>query len=86
MRYQYRQAFDGLTADEELDLLCQINIKRQVTNVCHTTIVQNAWFCGAKLSVHGWIYDVKDGRIRDLGVSISNSEQLASAFVYSHES
>ena len=84
MRYQYRDEFEGLSGDEELNLLCQINVKRQVTNVCHTTIVQNAWYRGDKLAVHGWIYDMHDGRIHDLGVSISDTEQLASAFVYSH--
>lgn len=84
MRYQYREAFEGLTDEEELDLLCQINVKRQVTNVCHTTIVQNAWYQGRQLSVHGWIYDMNSGLIEDLGVSISNAQQLASAFIYSH--
>lgn len=84
MRYQYREAFEGLTDKEELDLLCQINVKRQVTNVCHTTIVQNAWYQGRQLSVHGWIYDMNSGLIEDLGVSVSNAQQLASAFIYSH--
>lgn len=84
MRYQYREAFEGLTDKEEFDLLCQINVKRQVTNVCHTTIVQNAWYQGRQLSVHGWIYDMNSGLIEDLGVSISNAQQLASAFIYSH--
>ncbi len=84
MRYQYREAFEGLTDEEEFDLLCQINVKRQVTNVCHTTIVQNAWYQGRQLSVHGWIYDMNSGLIEDLGVSISNAQQLASAFIYSH--
>lgn len=84
MRYQYREAFEGLTDEEELDLLCQINVKRQVTNVCHTTIVQNAWYQGRQLSVHGWIYDMNSGLIEDLDVSISNAQQLASAFIYSH--
>ena len=84
MRYQYREAFEGLTDEEELDLLCQINVKRQITNVCHTTIVQNAWYQGRQLSVHGWIYDMNSGLIEDLGVSISNAQQLASAFIYSH--
>lgn len=84
MRYQYREAFEGLTDKEGLDLLCQINVKRQVTNVCHTTIVQNAWYQGRQLSVHGWIYDMNSGLIEDLGVSISNAQQLASAFIYSH--
>lgn len=85
MRYQYREAFEGLTDKEEFDLLCQINVKRQVTNVCHTTIVQNAWYQGRQLSVHGWIYDMNSGLIEDLGVSISNAQQLASAFIYSHQ-
>lgn len=84
MRYQYREAFEGLTDKEEFDLLCQINVKRQVTNVCHTTLVQNAWYQGRQLSVHGWIYDMNSGLIEDLGVSISNAQQLASAFIYSH--
>ena len=84
MRYQYREAFEGLTDKEEFDLLCQINVKRQVTNVCHTTLVQNAWYQGRQLSVHGWIYDMNSGLIEDLGVSISNAQQLASAFIYLH--
>ena len=84
MRYQYRESFDGLSADEELDLLCEINVKRQVTNVCHTTIVQNAWYRGQSLSVHGWIYQLGDGLIKDLGVTISNTSQLEQAFIYTH--
>lgn len=82
MRYQYAEAFENLTLDEEVDLLCEINVKRQVTNVCHTTIVQNAWHRGDALAVHGWIYGLKDGLINDLQVSISSPDQLADAFVY----
>lgn len=84
MRFQYRDAFVGLSKQEELDLLCEINVKRQVTNVCHTTIVQNAWYRGENLSVHGWIYGLDNGLIKDLGVSISNSNQLEKAFIYTH--
>ncbi|MDO4895804.1 MAG: carbonate dehydratase [Moraxella sp.] len=84
MRYQYHDKFVGLSDDEELDLLCEINVKRQVTNVCHTTIVQNAWHRGEVLTVHGWIYRLDDGLITDLGVSVSGFEQLADAFVYTH--
>ncbi|AZQ89696.1 hypothetical protein EJK50_0786 [Moraxella catarrhalis] len=46
--------------------------------------MQNAWYQGRQLSVHGWIYDMNSGLIEDLGVSISNAQQLASAFIYSH--
>lgn len=58
--------FEGLDNEEKLDLLCELNIKEQVTNVCNTTIVQNAWKQGKELSVHGWIYSIKNGVLKDL--------------------
>ncbi len=82
MRFQYAESFENLNETEELDLLCEINVKRQVTNVCHTTIVQNAWHRGQSLSVHGWIYGLENGLLNDLKVSISNFNQLADSFVY----
>lgn len=81
MRYQYTDMFENLTLEQEVDLLCEINVKRQVTNVCHTTIVQNAWHRGQTLSVHGWIYGLENGLINDLQVSVSTLEQLADSFV-----
>lgn len=82
LRYQYREQFLGLSLDEQTNLLCEMNVKRQVTNICHTTIVQNAWYRKEKLAVHGWIYGLNDGLIKDLKVSISGHEQLANAFLY----
>lgn len=58
------------------DRLSELNVIEQVKHVCHTTIVQNAWTRGAPLSVHGIIYDLKDGLLRDLAVRISSEEQL----------
>ena len=57
------------TEAERHDLMCELNILEQVNNVCETTIVQNAWKAGLALSVHGWIYDIRDGLIQDLGLS-----------------
>lgn len=82
IHYQYLDKFDNLNIDEQTDLLCELNVKRQVTNVCHTTIVQNAWHRGQKLSVHGWIYGLKDGLIHDLRISVSDFSQPKDAFVY----
>ncbi|OOR91102.1 carbonate dehydratase [Moraxella caviae] len=82
--YQNQDSFQNLTPEQETDLLCELNVKRQVTNVCHTTIVQNAWHRGAKLAVHGWIYNLKNGLIHDLKTDIHSPEQLKDAFVYSH--
>ena len=61
--------------DEEkrLDRLCELNVIAQVLNVGSTTIVQNAWERGQELVVHGWIYDLQDGLLRDLGVSLPRS-------------
>lgn len=66
--------------DEKIDKLCQLNVAKQVLNVCHTTIVQNAWQKGEKLSVHGWIYSIKNGLLNDLGLSVSQQDQLDSVF------
>lgn len=65
-------------ADEKVrsDRMCELNVIEQVKNVCHTTIVQNAWSNGHPLFVHGLIYGLQDGLLRDLAVRISNSEQL----------
>jgi carbonic anhydrase len=53
-----------------LDRLCELNVIEQVLRVSRTTIVQNAWQRGQQLAVHGWIYGLQDGLLRDLGVSI----------------
>lgn len=65
-----------LTGDARVDLLCELNVKAQVSNVCHTSIVQNAWARGQQLDVHGWIYSVRDGLLHDLGVTISGPGQI----------
>ena len=57
--------------DEQLNRLCELNVIEQVANVSQTTVVRDAWSSGQTLAVHGWIYDLKDGLIKDLGVSVS---------------
>jgi len=65
-----------LSAVEEgrvrLDRLCELNVMEQVANVCRTTVVRDAWERGQELTVHGWIYSLNDGRVRDLAVSTSS--------------
>jgi carbonic anhydrase len=53
----------------QIDRLCELNVIEQVRNVCRTTIVRDAWERGQGLAVHGWIYGLKDGLVRDLGVT-----------------
>jgi carbonic anhydrase len=66
--------------DERLDRLCELNVIEQVLNVGRTTIVQSAWQRGQELAVHGWIYGLEDGLLRDLRISIDNAEGLAAAY------
>ena len=68
---------DTLPKAEEHDRLCELNVIEQVVNVCGTTIVQDAWERGQALTIHSWIYGIKDGFLRDLGVTISCPEDLA---------
>jgi len=63
----------GLNEQERLDALCELNVKEQVNNVCTMPIVQKAWKKGQELSVHGWIYNIKNGLLRDMG-TIDSSE------------
>ena len=59
--------------------LCELNVIEQVANVCQTTIVQDAWARGQALSVHGWVYSLLDGRVRELGMDVDRGENLAPA-------
>lgn len=56
--------------------LCELNVLEQVANLCHTTIVQNAWYLGQPLAVHGVIYDLADGILHDLAASVLGVSQL----------
>jgi carbonic anhydrase len=60
--------------------LCELNVIEQVVNVCQTTVVEDAWARAQPLTVHGWIYSLLDGRIRDLGMSITHKDQLTNKY------
>jgi carbonic anhydrase len=78
-----------LEIDDEtkrLDRLCELNVVEQVLNVARTTIVQTAWQRGQELVVHGWIYGLQDGLLRDLGVSIDCADGLTAAYRAATES
>lgn len=62
---------------DKIDLLCELNVVEQVANVCHTTIVQNAWKAGQELAVHGWIYRIEDGVLQDLDVCATSLAEIS---------
>ena len=79
------QKHAGLLEEVELEALrharlCELNVIEQVVNVCQTTLVEDAWARGQSLSVHGWVYSLLDGRVRQLGMDISGRDELPDAY------
>jgi carbonic anhydrase len=77
VRWKNQTELDGLPTEQKRhDRLCELNVVEQVVNVSQTTVVRDAWSRGQPLAVLGWIYDLHDGLLRDLGVSVTTSPAL----------
>jgi carbonic anhydrase len=77
VRWKNHVELEGLPTEQKRhDRLCELNVVEQVINVSQTTVVRDAWARGQPLAVHGWIYDLHDGLLRDLGVSVTTSPAL----------
>jgi carbonic anhydrase len=77
VRNHHRAMLDRLdTLQARWDRLCELNVIEQVVNVCGTTIVRDAWTRRQELTVHGWIYGLKDGLIHDLGLSAQTDAEV----------
>ncbi|HWX02916.1 carbonate dehydratase [Collimonas sp.] len=76
---QKHERYLGEALPESLrhDRLCELNSMEQVANICRTTIVQDAWDRGQPLTIHSWVYSVRDGLLRDLEVTVSCMSDLA---------
>jgi carbonic anhydrase len=62
------------------DRLCELNVVEQVLHVSQTTVVEDAWARGQALSVHGWVYGLHDGRLRDLGLTVTDPDNVMAAY------
>ncbi|MDH5433113.1 MAG: carbonate dehydratase [Gammaproteobacteria bacterium] len=72
-----KKAVDALSDSKaQVNLLCELNVKQQVKNLSHTSIVQNAWNNGTHLTIHGVIYSIEDGLLKDMQVSISSIDEV----------
>ncbi|HEV2762439.1 MAG TPA: carbonate dehydratase [Pyrinomonadaceae bacterium] len=77
---KHEAALSGIGDEaERLNRLCELNVVEQVLNVCRTTVVQNAWERGQEVFVHGWIYGLHDGLLRDLNLAVGSPEELNEA-------
>ena len=71
VRDQHRTELNAIVAEQRAGRLCELNVIEQVNNVARTHVVLDAWARGQPLAIHGWVYDVADGLLRDLKVTIS---------------
>lgn len=76
VQHKHRDILDALPAEPRARRLCELNVIEQVVNVCHTTIVRHAWERGQNLAVHGVIYGIEDGLLRDLGFGVGRTDDL----------
>jgi carbonic anhydrase len=76
VRDRYKDALQAAEASQRLNMLCELNVVEQVVNVCHSTVMKDAWARGRVVTVHGWIYGVHDGLLQDLLVSVSSPREL----------
>jgi carbonic anhydrase len=77
VREKYRVELGSLGSEVlQHDRLCEFNVIEQVVHVCQTSIVQGAWSRGQSISVHGWIYGIGDGLLKDLGICLTSAAEL----------
>ena len=73
---KHQAAIEALPESERHDRLCELNTLEQALNVCQTMVVQDAWSRGQKLTVHAWVYGLKDGLMHDLGFTVSQPDKV----------
>jgi carbonic anhydrase len=78
VRLKHQAQLDALpTEARRHKRLCELNVIEQVVNLSQTTVVRDVWARGQELTIHGWVYDLRDGLIRDLGMSIAAPDEIA---------
>ena len=77
---RHRKRLDHLPPEVQEDILCEMNVIEQVGNVALSTVIQDAWARGQPVSVHGWVYGLKDGLLKDLQVSMDRPEAVVPVF------
>ena len=76
VRDKHRPLLDRAAPTQRVDRLCELNVIEQVVNVAQTTVVRDAWARGQELAVHGWIYGLADGLLRDMGLTAVRQDEV----------
>jgi carbonic anhydrase len=81
VRQRHERSLANARSDARaFDRLCELNVIEQVANVCQTTIARDAWDRAQELSVHGWIYGLQDGLLRDLNTTVTGTQETLEAY------
>ena len=80
VKMRHRQRLDHLTIAVQEDVLCEMNVIEQVGNVAMSNVMQDAWARGQQVAVHGWCYGLKDGLVKDMGVSMQGPNDVVPVF------
>jgi carbonic anhydrase len=80
VREKHKQLLARTPEERRWDRLCELNVIEQAANICQTNVVQDAWARGQELAVHGWIYGLQDGLLRDLGMCVTSLAELEACY------
>jgi carbonic anhydrase len=80
VRLRHRKRLDHLPPAQQEDVLCEMNVIEQVGNVALSTVIQDAWARGQEVSVHGWVYGLSDGLLKDLQVTMDRPDNVVEVF------
>ncbi|WP_374665965.1 carbonate dehydratase [Ramlibacter sp.] len=80
VRLRHRKRIEHLPEAQQEDVLCEVNVIEQVGNVALSTVMQDAWARGQQVTIHGWVYGLKDGLLKDLQVSMSHPGEVVDVF------
>ena len=80
VRLRHRKRLDHLPPEQQEDILCEMNVIEQVGNVALSTVLQDAWARGQKVAVHGWVYGLRDGLLKNLEVTMDRPETVVQVF------
>ncbi len=80
VRMRHRKRLDHLPPEQQEDILCEMNVIEQVGNVALSTVLQDAWARGQPIAVHGWVYGISDGLLKDLHCTMNNASEVMPAF------
>ncbi|MGJ7512539.1 carbonate dehydratase [Variovorax sp. GT1P44] len=77
---KHKQLLESAPLERRHDLLCELNVIEQVVNVAETTVIQDAWSRGQDVTLHGWVYGISDGLLKDLGMTITGPDRIESVY------